>query len=67
MGSHDLTERSTTVPTLRTTNQPEKELEVSDAEAVHLGRLGLVLDTKATTDEGARRAAVRHQNKENEQ
>lgn len=55
------------MPTLRNTIQPENEIEVSDAEATHWERLGLVLDTKATTDEGARRAAVRHQKKENEQ
>jgi hypothetical protein len=46
------------MPKLRTTIEPEKELEVSEAEALDLERLGLVLDTRATTDEGARRAAV---------
>lgn len=44
---------------IRTTHKPEEELEVDDAELTDLTRLGFVLDTKATTDEGARRAAER--------
>jgi len=52
---------------LRTTIEPQKELDVSDAEAVHLERLGLVLHTKATTDEGVRRAAVTAAKKESDQ
>lgn len=54
------------MPTLRTTNRPEDEIDVSEAEAEHLERLGLVLHTKATTDEGARRAAVTATKKESE-
>jgi len=46
------------MPKIRTTIRPEDEIDVSDAEAEHLDRLGVVLKTKATTDEGARRAAV---------
>lgn len=52
---------------IRTTLRPERELDVDDAELTDLSRHGrsserpngLVLDTKATTDEGARRAAER--------
>ena len=47
------------MPKLRTTIRPEEELDVSEQEATDLHRLGLVLDTKATTPEGARRAAER--------
>ena len=54
------------MPTLRTTFDG-KEIEVSDAEATDLERLGVVLDTKATTDEGARRAAVHASSKESDQ
>lgn len=42
---------------IRTRMQPEVELDVDDAEYNDLRRQGLILDTKATTDEGARRAA----------
>lgn len=44
---------------IRTTLRPERELDVDDAELTDLDRYGVVLDTKATTDEGARRAAER--------
>lgn len=54
------------MPTLRTTNEPEKELEVSEAEALDLHRFGIVLETRATTEEGARRAAVNATKKESE-
>lgn len=57
MGPHHLREEDA-VPTIRTTNEPEQEREVSDLEAEHLERIGLLLHSKATTDEGARRAAV---------
>jgi hypothetical protein len=43
--------------TIRTTMQPDVELEVDDRELTDLEAQGLVLHTKATTDEGARRAA----------
>jgi hypothetical protein len=46
------------VPTLRTTFDG-KEIEVSEQEATDLRRLGVVLETKATTDEGAHKAAER--------
>lgn len=42
---------------IRTTIQPDVELEVDDAELLDLQRLGLVLKTKASTDAGARKAA----------
>lgn len=54
------------MPTIRTTNRPEDEIEVSEGEVAHLERLGLVLHTKATTDEGARRAAANQTAKESE-
>lgn len=44
---------------IRWRGRPEQELEVGDAELTDLTRYGVVLDTKATTDEGARRAAER--------
>lgn len=44
---------------IRLTIRPEEEIEVSDRELVHLRRQGLVLDTKASTDEGARKAALK--------
>lgn len=47
------------MPKLRTTIQPEKELDVSEQEAADLRALGIVLETAATTPEGARRAAER--------
>ena len=46
---------------IRTTIRPDVEVEVSDAELAELRAQGLVLDTKATTDEGAVRAASRQQ------
>jgi hypothetical protein len=52
-------EASRAVPKLRTTIEPEKELDVSDAEERDLRALGVVLDTHASTPEGARRAAER--------
>lgn len=52
------------MPKLRTTIRPEEELEVSEEEAADLRAMGLVLETKATTDEGARRAAEKHTEKE---
>lgn len=45
------------MPKIRTTFRPEDELDVTEAEELDLRRLGVVLDTKATTDEGARRVA----------
>lgn len=42
---------------IRTTIQPDVELDVDDTEFDVLRRSGLLLDTKATTDEEARRAA----------
>lgn len=45
--------------TIRTTHRPTVELEVSDAELADLTRRGQVLDTRATTDEGLTRAALR--------
>jgi hypothetical protein len=51
---------------VRTTIQPDQELEVGPQEYADLKGQGLLLNTKATTDEGARRAAVRQvENKEN--
>jgi hypothetical protein len=47
------------VPKVRTTIEPDKELDVSEEEAADLRALGIVLDTKATTPEGVRRAAER--------
>lgn len=44
---------------VRTTIQPDVELEVDAAEYQTLRAQGLLLDTKATTPEGARRAAAR--------
>lgn len=42
---------------VRTTFQPEEEITVGDAEFTDLSRQGLLVDTKATTDDGVRRAA----------
>lgn len=47
------------MPKLRTTHEPEVERDVADAEATDLERWGVVLDTKATTDHGLRKAAER--------
>ncbi len=44
---------------IRTTIEPDREIEVSAAELTDLRRQGLLLDTKATTEAGARRAAAR--------
>ncbi|NUR24992.1 MAG: hypothetical protein HOV83_03940 [Catenulispora sp.] len=44
------------MPKIRTTFDGQ-ELEVSEEEALDLTRMGVVLDTKAQTDEGARKAA----------
>lgn len=44
---------------LRTTMRPTEELEVSPEEATDLQRMGLVLDTKATTEKGLIAAAQR--------
>lgn len=46
---------------VRTTIQPDVELEVDDAELQALRAQGLLLDTKAKTNAGARRAAERNQ------
>jgi hypothetical protein len=46
------------VPKVRTTFDG-KERDVSDREAQSLRAMGVVLNTKATTDEGARKAAER--------
>lgn len=47
------------MPKVRTTIEPEKELDVTENELTDLRAMGLVLDTQAKTDEGARRAAER--------
>jgi len=44
---------------IRLTIRPDDEIEVGEREYVHLKRQGLVLNTKATTDEGARKAALK--------
>lgn len=54
------------MPTIRTTFVPDREIEVGEAELLDLQRQGLVLETKATTDEGARKAAVRQTEKESD-
>lgn len=46
---------------IRTTLRPDKEIEVSEAEALDLERMGVVAKTNATTPEGARRAVERQQ------
>lgn len=46
---------------IRTTMQPEKEIEVSHEEFVDLTRQGVVYDGAATTAEGARRAVAAKQ------
>lgn len=58
-GSFAMPEKEHDVPTLRTKNEPGVEKTVPDNEALDLTRMGLVLDTKATTPEGVRRAAER--------
>lgn len=55
------------MPKIRTRIEPQNELDVSEAEAQHLRRLDIVLDTKAITDEGVRRAAVTAAKKESDQ
>lgn len=45
--------------TVRTTINPEVEVEVSDAEFTDLERWGLVVKSQATTPEGLRRAAAK--------
>lgn len=48
------------MPMIRDTIDPTREREVSDAEALALERMGLLLTgTRARTDEGLRAAAVR--------
>lgn len=47
------------MPKIHTTLEPEKELDVSEAEALDLERMGLLVKTAATTPEGVRRAAER--------
>ncbi len=47
------------MPKVRTTIEPDKELEVTEEEKTDLGRLGVLLETNATTDAGRQRAAVR--------
>lgn len=42
---------------IRTTNRPLEEIEVEDEELVDLEWLGLVLHTKATSDDGLQKAA----------
>lgn len=42
---------------IRTTIQPDVEIEVEGPELLDLQRQGLVLNTRATTPDGARRAA----------
>lgn len=46
------------MPKIRTTFDGV-EREVSEQEFLDLTRMGVVLETKATTDEGARKAAER--------
>lgn len=43
---------------VRYRQRPDEEHDVSPAEKRQLERLGLLVDTKATTPEGARRAAA---------
>lgn len=43
---------------VRTTMQPDIELEVGEAEFLDLQRQKLLVETKATTPEGIRKAAV---------
>lgn len=45
------------MPEIRTTFEPDKVITVDDREAAELESQGLIFHTKATTDEGARRAA----------
>lgn len=47
------------MPKIRTTFRPDLEIDVSEHEEGVLRAAGHVFDTKATTDEGARRAAER--------
>lgn len=47
------------MPTIRTKFRPDIELEVTEHEESVLRAQKVVLDTKATTDEGAIRAAER--------
>lgn len=44
---------------IRTTINPAEEIDVDDAELAALTAQGLVLDSAATTDAGAERAAVK--------
>lgn len=44
---------------VRTTVNPDVEIEVGQAEYTDLRRQGLLVDTRATTAAGARRAAAR--------
>lgn len=54
-----MTQKGSTVPKIRTTIRPTDELDVSEQEATDLGRLGLLLDTNATTEAGLLNAANR--------
>lgn len=49
---------------VRTTVQPDVELDVDDAELHTLRVQGLLYEGKATTDEGARKAVVTEQKQE---
>lgn len=49
------------MPKIRLTITPGEEIDVPQWEADYLDSQGLVLHTRAKTDEGARRAAVRQQ------
>jgi hypothetical protein len=42
---------------IRSSHRPEKELKVDDAELLDIERYGMRVNTTATTDEGARKAA----------
>lgn len=46
---------------IRTTNEPDKEIEVDDVELAVLKGQRLVYEGSATTDDGARRAVERQQ------
>lgn len=52
--------------TIRVRQRPQDEHEVSEAEAKHLRRLGLVVETSATTEAGALRAAASKPNPNSE-
>lgn len=51
-------DKPTDFPTkIRTLNRPYDEIEVDEPEWTDLDRLGLILDSNATTDSGRQKAA----------